>query len=123
MCVRLLAQLDETENAFEQFWCKHHLKLEQCLQLRHFEQDFREVYLSICLSVCLSISLSASGLKPLDLLYQSVSSQLHMTEYLTLKNIPDEHFISLTMVPFHIIFNGVFLKLSVRSHVIRGLLH
>lgn len=50
MCVRLLAQLDETENAFEHFWCKHHLKLEQCLQLRHFEQDFREVHLSICLS-------------------------------------------------------------------------
>ncbi|KAM4574203.1 guanine nucleotide exchange factor DBS isoform 2-T2 [Fundulus diaphanus] len=44
---RLLAQLDETENAFEQFWCKHHLKLEQCLQLRHFEQDFREVKISL----------------------------------------------------------------------------
>ncbi|XP_043558266.1 guanine nucleotide exchange factor DBS isoform X3 [Chiloscyllium plagiosum] len=40
---RLLMQLDETENAFDQFWSKHHLKLEQCLQLRHFEQDFREV--------------------------------------------------------------------------------
>ncbi|XP_026160585.1 guanine nucleotide exchange factor DBS isoform X2 [Mastacembelus armatus] len=44
---RLLAQLDETENAFEQFWCTHHLKLEQCLQLRHFEQDFREVKVSL----------------------------------------------------------------------------
>nr|XP_043900715.1 guanine nucleotide exchange factor DBS isoform X4 [Solea senegalensis] len=44
---RLLAQLDETDNAFEQFWCKHHLKLEQCLQLRHFEQDFREVKVSL----------------------------------------------------------------------------
>ncbi|XP_029906369.1 guanine nucleotide exchange factor DBS isoform X3 [Myripristis murdjan] len=44
---RLLAQLDETENAFEQFWSKHHLKLEQCLQLRHFEQDFREVKVSL----------------------------------------------------------------------------
>ncbi|XP_014878684.1 probable guanine nucleotide exchange factor MCF2L2, partial [Poecilia latipinna] len=44
---RLLAQLDETENAFEQFWCKHHLKLEQCLQLRHFEQDFREVKVTL----------------------------------------------------------------------------
>uniref|UniRef100_A0A096MIL8 MCF.2 cell line derived transforming sequence-like 2 n=1 Tax=Poecilia formosa TaxID=48698 RepID=A0A096MIL8_POEFO len=43
----LLAQLDETENAFEQFWCKHHLKLEQCLQLRHFEQDFREVKVTL----------------------------------------------------------------------------
>ncbi|XP_063057913.1 guanine nucleotide exchange factor DBS isoform X6 [Engraulis encrasicolus] len=44
---RLLAQLDETENAFEHFWSKHHLKLEQCLQLRHFEQDFREVKVSL----------------------------------------------------------------------------
>uniref|UniRef100_A0A8B9FLW3 MCF.2 cell line derived transforming sequence-like 2 n=1 Tax=Amazona collaria TaxID=241587 RepID=A0A8B9FLW3_9PSIT len=41
---RLLAQLDETEKAFDQFWTKHHLKLEQCLQLRHFEHDFREVF-------------------------------------------------------------------------------
>ncbi|NWH95320.1 MCF2L factor, partial [Aegithalos caudatus] len=44
---RLLAQLDETEKAFDQFWTKHHLKLEQCLQLRHFEQDFREVKLTL----------------------------------------------------------------------------
>uniref|UniRef100_A0A670I6P0 MCF.2 cell line derived transforming sequence-like 2 n=1 Tax=Podarcis muralis TaxID=64176 RepID=A0A670I6P0_PODMU len=44
---RLLAQLDETERAFDQFWSKHHLKLEQCLQLRHFEQDFREVKLAL----------------------------------------------------------------------------
>uniref|UniRef100_A0A8B9FRF1 MCF.2 cell line derived transforming sequence-like 2 n=1 Tax=Amazona collaria TaxID=241587 RepID=A0A8B9FRF1_9PSIT len=42
--VKLLAQLDETEKAFDQFWTKHHLKLEQCLQLRHFEHDFREVF-------------------------------------------------------------------------------
>uniref|UniRef100_A0A8C2BN47 MCF.2 cell line derived transforming sequence-like 2 n=1 Tax=Cyprinus carpio TaxID=7962 RepID=A0A8C2BN47_CYPCA len=39
--------LDETENAFEQFWSRHHLKLEQCLQLRHFEQDFRETLLGL----------------------------------------------------------------------------
>ncbi|XP_065701217.1 probable guanine nucleotide exchange factor MCF2L2 isoform X3 [Patagioenas fasciata] len=44
---RLLAQLDETEKAFDQFWTKHHLKLEQCLQLRHFEYDFREVKLTL----------------------------------------------------------------------------
>ncbi|KAJ3600024.1 hypothetical protein NHX12_033976 [Muraenolepis orangiensis] len=44
---RLLAQLGETENAFEQFWSKHHLKLEQCLQLRHFEHDYREVKVSL----------------------------------------------------------------------------
>uniref|UniRef100_A0A4W3I2P8 Guanine nucleotide exchange factor DBS n=1 Tax=Callorhinchus milii TaxID=7868 RepID=A0A4W3I2P8_CALMI len=40
---RLLAQLNETETAFDEFWNKHQLKLEQCLQLRHFEHDFREV--------------------------------------------------------------------------------
>uniref|UniRef100_A0A8C3WDF9 MCF.2 cell line derived transforming sequence like n=1 Tax=Catagonus wagneri TaxID=51154 RepID=A0A8C3WDF9_9CETA len=40
---RLLAQLKETEAAFDEFWAKHQQKLEQCLQLRHFEQDFREV--------------------------------------------------------------------------------
>ncbi|NWR63778.1 MCF2L factor, partial [Bucorvus abyssinicus] len=44
---RLLAQLDETEKAFDQFWTKHHLKLEQCLQLRHFEHNFREVKLTL----------------------------------------------------------------------------
>uniref|UniRef100_A0A7N8Y3W6 MCF.2 cell line derived transforming sequence-like 2 n=1 Tax=Mastacembelus armatus TaxID=205130 RepID=A0A7N8Y3W6_9TELE len=53
VCFRLLAQLDETENAFEQFWCTHHLKLEQCLQLRHFEQDFREV-LNIFIADCVA---------------------------------------------------------------------
>lgn len=40
---RLLDQLDETEAAFDEFWAKHQQKLEQCLQLRRFEQDFREV--------------------------------------------------------------------------------
>ncbi|CAN9501019.1 unnamed protein product [Ophioblennius macclurei] len=58
---RLLAQLDETENAFEQFWCKHHLKLEQCLQLRHFEQDFREVKVSLDLLTDALNGLSDSG--------------------------------------------------------------
>ncbi|XP_041647988.1 guanine nucleotide exchange factor DBS isoform X2 [Cheilinus undulatus] len=58
---RLLAQLDETENAFEQFWCKHHLKLEQCLQLRHFEQDFREVKVSLDGLMASLTSLSDTG--------------------------------------------------------------
>ncbi|XP_047186675.1 guanine nucleotide exchange factor DBS isoform X1 [Scophthalmus maximus] len=40
---RLLGQLDETETAFDDFWERHRTKLEQCLQLRHFEQHFREV--------------------------------------------------------------------------------
>ncbi|XP_054237019.1 guanine nucleotide exchange factor DBS isoform X5 [Indicator indicator] len=40
---RLLAQLHETETAFDEFWIKHQQKLEQCLHLRNFEQNFREV--------------------------------------------------------------------------------
>ncbi|XP_033957164.1 guanine nucleotide exchange factor DBS isoform X2 [Pseudochaenichthys georgianus] len=40
---RLLGQLDETEKAFDDFWERHRTKLEQCLQLRHFEKHFREV--------------------------------------------------------------------------------
>uniref|UniRef100_A0AAQ5YX70 Mcf.2 cell line derived transforming sequence-like b n=1 Tax=Amphiprion ocellaris TaxID=80972 RepID=A0AAQ5YX70_AMPOC len=38
----LLSQLDETERAFEEFWVRHQTKLEQCLQLRHFEHNYRE---------------------------------------------------------------------------------
>ncbi|XP_046871213.1 guanine nucleotide exchange factor DBS-like isoform X2 [Hypomesus transpacificus] len=40
---RLLSQLDETERAFDEFWARHQTKLEQCLQLRHFEHSYREV--------------------------------------------------------------------------------
>ncbi|XP_055083753.1 guanine nucleotide exchange factor DBS-like isoform X2 [Periophthalmus magnuspinnatus] len=40
---RLLGQLDETETAFDDFWERHRMKLEQCLQLRNFEIRFREV--------------------------------------------------------------------------------
>ncbi|XP_068561127.1 guanine nucleotide exchange factor DBS isoform X4 [Cebidichthys violaceus] len=40
---RLLSQLDETETAFDEFWVRHQTKLEQCLQLRHFEHNYREV--------------------------------------------------------------------------------
>ncbi|KAG7456928.1 hypothetical protein MATL_G00241150 [Megalops atlanticus] len=44
---RLLAQLEERETAFEQNWEKHHRKLEQCLQLRRFEQEYGEVKASL----------------------------------------------------------------------------
>lgn len=43
LCFRLLGQLDETDTAFDDFWERHRTKLEQCLQLRHFEKHFREV--------------------------------------------------------------------------------
>uniref|UniRef100_A0A8D2ZW65 Mcf.2 cell line derived transforming sequence-like a n=1 Tax=Scophthalmus maximus TaxID=52904 RepID=A0A8D2ZW65_SCOMX len=48
---RLLGQLDETETAFDDFWERHRTKLEQCLQLRHFEQHFREDVLDRALSL------------------------------------------------------------------------
>nr|XP_011736878.1 probable guanine nucleotide exchange factor MCF2L2 isoform X3 [Macaca nemestrina] len=44
---RLLIQLDETEKAFSQFWSSHHLKLNQCLQLQHFEHDFCKAKLTL----------------------------------------------------------------------------
>ncbi|KAG8553471.1 hypothetical protein GDO81_003424 [Engystomops pustulosus] len=40
---RLLAQLLEMESAFDGFWEKHQLKMEQYLQLLKFEQHFQEL--------------------------------------------------------------------------------
>ncbi|RMC22037.1 hypothetical protein DUI87_02908 [Hirundo rustica rustica] len=41
--MRLLGQLHEMETAFDGFWEKHQLKMEQYLQLWKFEQSFQEV--------------------------------------------------------------------------------
>lgn len=41
--LRLLAQVHDMEVAFDGFWEKHQLKMEQYLQLWKFEQDFQEV--------------------------------------------------------------------------------
>uniref|UniRef100_A0A182PZX4 CRAL-TRIO domain-containing protein n=1 Tax=Anopheles farauti TaxID=69004 RepID=A0A182PZX4_9DIPT len=40
---RLLVQLEETERQFEDFWMIHLSRLKKCLELRRFEQDFREL--------------------------------------------------------------------------------
>ncbi|XP_055535953.1 guanine nucleotide exchange factor DBS isoform X3 [Wyeomyia smithii] len=42
-CHRLLVQLEETERQFEEFWTVHLSRLKKCLELRRFEQDFREL--------------------------------------------------------------------------------
>ncbi|XP_065084454.1 guanine nucleotide exchange factor DBS isoform X3 [Ochlerotatus camptorhynchus] len=42
-CHRLLVQLEETERHFEEFWTVHLSRLRKCLELRRFEQDFREL--------------------------------------------------------------------------------
>lgn len=40
---RLLVQLEETERTFDDFWFSHSARLRQCLELRRFEQDFKEL--------------------------------------------------------------------------------
>ncbi|XP_065353804.1 guanine nucleotide exchange factor DBS-like isoform X3 [Cloeon dipterum] len=40
---RLLVQLEETERTFDDFWQSHYIKMSQCLELRQFEQNFREL--------------------------------------------------------------------------------
>ncbi|ELU03898.1 hypothetical protein CAPTEDRAFT_228658 [Capitella teleta] len=40
---RLLVQLDETKKNFDDFWAHHDSKLQQCLQLRQFEEEFRQL--------------------------------------------------------------------------------
>ncbi|KAI7810607.1 putative guanine nucleotide exchange factor DBS [Triplophysa rosa] len=61
---RLLGQLDETEMAFDDFWDKHQTKLEQCLQLRHFEQNFREVRAQLDLVYDRLTGFSEVGISP-----------------------------------------------------------
>uniref|UniRef100_A0A7N6A940 MCF.2 cell line derived transforming sequence like n=1 Tax=Anabas testudineus TaxID=64144 RepID=A0A7N6A940_ANATE len=60
---RLLSQLDETERAFDEFWVRHQTKLEQCLQLRHFEHNYREVSRSLLVSEKLA-TFSEVGISP-----------------------------------------------------------
>ncbi|KAL9918245.1 guanine nucleotide exchange factor DBS isoform 12-T13 [Glossina fuscipes fuscipes] len=40
---RLLVQLEETERRFDEFWRTHRNRLQQCLELRRFEQGFRDL--------------------------------------------------------------------------------
>lgn len=44
---RLLVQMEETERQFDAFWNIHLKRLKQCLELRRFEQDFRELQVNI----------------------------------------------------------------------------
>ena len=43
VCFRLLVQLEETSQNFSEFWSNHERKLQQCLQLRQFEEEFKQV--------------------------------------------------------------------------------
>ncbi|XP_054724587.1 guanine nucleotide exchange factor DBS-like [Uloborus diversus] len=44
---RLLLQLDETEKGFDSFWSQHEKRLSQCLELRKFEQEFKELQFTL----------------------------------------------------------------------------
>nr|CAD7199538.1 unnamed protein product [Timema douglasi] len=41
--IKLLVQLEETERTFDEFWQNHSSRLRQCLELRMFEQDFKDL--------------------------------------------------------------------------------
>lgn len=44
---RFIIQIEETARLFEDFWLKEKHTLDQCLKLRRFEQDFRELQVKI----------------------------------------------------------------------------
>ncbi|KAK8737642.1 hypothetical protein OTU49_017430 [Cherax quadricarinatus] len=68
---RLLVQLEETERTFDEFWTRHEGRLTQCLQLRRFETDFRE------LQTCLEVSL-----KQLSAMSEIGDSVIHVDQLL-----------------------------------------
>ncbi|OUC41404.1 hypothetical protein D917_03396, partial [Trichinella nativa] len=39
---RTLLQLEDTEKRFDKFWPTHEFRLQHCLQLRQFEEDFKK---------------------------------------------------------------------------------
>uniref|UniRef100_A0A6I8NXJ0 MCF.2 cell line derived transforming sequence n=1 Tax=Ornithorhynchus anatinus TaxID=9258 RepID=A0A6I8NXJ0_ORNAN len=58
---RLLAQLHEMETAFDGFWEKHQLKMEQYLQLCKFEQSFQELKNTIEFLMAQQVELPVTG--------------------------------------------------------------
>lgn len=79
---RLLIQLDETEKNFDAFWADHEKKLQQCLKLRHFEQDFREVQalLSSCIDKLSDMPTSGDSLGQVEEVLKSVEEFQQNTE-------------------------------------------
>lgn len=61
---RLLAQLRDMEEAFDGFFDKHHLKLQQYLQLLQYEISFQQVGPMIsCPALCLPRKVLSSARK------------------------------------------------------------
>lgn len=49
---RLIVQLQETEQKFDQFYEEHSMELKQCLELRRFECDFRDLQVRKSDKIC-----------------------------------------------------------------------
>ncbi|XP_076323895.1 guanine nucleotide exchange factor DBS isoform X2 [Tachypleus tridentatus] len=58
---RLLVQLSESENGFDSVWSDHENKLSQCLELRRFEQEFKELQVNMATNLRELYSLPESG--------------------------------------------------------------
>ena len=52
-------QLEETERNFDDFWGHHEQRLQQCLQLRKFEEDFKQVRLEFNIKQYINIKESS----------------------------------------------------------------
>lgn len=72
--MRLLTQVHDMEIAFDGFWEKHQLKMEQYLQLWKFEQDFQEVSWNIPLCVYFHYARGSYSL----IIRSTVSSDVHL---------------------------------------------
>ncbi|XP_033616148.1 proto-oncogene DBL isoform X12 [Fukomys damarensis] len=90
---KLLAQVRDMETAFDGFWEKHQLKMEQYLQLWKFEQDFQELVTEVELllnqqaelgDVTGSITQIKQKLKQLESLEENSQDLLSKAQFLTL---------------------------------------
>ena len=51
---RLLSQLEETRSNFDKIWIDHEVRLHQCLLLRKYEEDFKQVCTTSNTDICLA---------------------------------------------------------------------
>ncbi|NP_001345930.1 proto-oncogene DBL isoform 7 [Mus musculus] len=80
---KLLAQVHDMETAFDGFWEKHQLKMEQYLQLWKFEQDFQEELLTKARIVILrGHKLASNHHYALDLICQRCNELRYLSDIL-----------------------------------------
>ena len=54
-------QLEETGRNFDEFWANHELRLQQCLELRKFEEDFKQMQYAVERHLAMITAMSDSG--------------------------------------------------------------